>query len=112
MVAGVSADLVQRLETAIPADDAAVTDLSHGRTILVLEGEAAAPVLSKSVMLDLDFSAFPPGRAAETAIHHIDVMIHRLAETRFEIWVLRSFAEALAEWLLDAGLEEGIAFKR
>ena len=42
----------------------------------VLEGEAAARVLQKSVMLDLD-SAFPPGRAAQTTIHHIDVLIHR-----------------------------------
>ena len=43
-------------------------------------------------------------------IHHIDVVIHRRAETHFELWVLRSFAEALAEWLLDAGIEDEIGF--
>jgi sarcosine oxidase gamma subunit len=45
-------------------------------------------------------------------IHHIDVLILRPAETEFRLLVLRSLAEALAEWLLDAGLEEGIGFRR
>jgi heterotetrameric sarcosine oxidase gamma subunit len=43
-------------------------------------------------------------------IHHIDVMLHRRAESCFDLWVFRSFAEALAEWLLDAGAEDEIAF--
>ena len=112
LIAGVAPDLAPRLEAALPSSDAAVTNLSHGRVILRLQGEAAAGVLAKGVALDLDPAIFPSGQVAQTAIHHIDVMIHRQAEMIFDLWVLRGFAEALAEWLLDAGLEDGIAFER
>jgi methylglutamate dehydrogenase subunit D len=105
---GKGADLVE----AFSASDAVVTDISHGRTILRLEGEAAAGLLARCVPLDFDAAVFPAGRVTQTAIHHIDVVIHRLSASAFEIWSLRSFAESLVEWLLDAGVELGIAFRR
>jgi len=101
MMAG-PANLAVRLESALPASDAAVTDVSHGRVVLKLEGEAAESVLQGCVMIDLGKRVFPPGRVAQTAIHHIDVLVHRVDESHFELWVLRSFAESLAEWILDA----------
>jgi sarcosine oxidase subunit gamma len=104
-------DIAQNFRTAFASYDAALTDLSHARTILRLEGEAAAELLSRCVALDFDARAFPADRVAQTAIHHIDVHIHRLTETSFEIWVLRSFAESLAEWLLDAGAGLGVSFR-
>jgi sarcosine oxidase subunit gamma len=94
--------LLARIEGALPANEGAVTDISHGRVVLRAEGERAERVLQSCVMLDLDAKAFPPGRVAQTAIHHVDVLIHRQSETLFEIWVLRSFAASLTEWLLDA----------
>lgn len=102
-------DLATRIEGALPASDAAVTDLSHGRVILTLEGEAAESVLQACVMIDLSGAAFASGRVAQTMIHHIDVMLHRVDEKRFDIWVLRSFAQSLAEWILDAA--EGVPAK-
>lgn len=110
LISGHADDLPQKFEAALPSSEGAVSDVSHGRVILKLEGEAAATVLATSVALDLDLSVFPSGRVAQTMIHHIDVVIHRRAEMHFELWVLRSFAESLAEWLLDAGLEHGIGF--
>jgi sarcosine oxidase subunit gamma len=104
------ADLVRRLDTAFPAGDAAITDISHGRVVLRLQGAAAERLLQSCVMLDLDPASFPAGRIAQTMIHHIDVMIHRRGETEFEVWVLRSFAQSLAEWLADAGA--GLAPRR
>jgi heterotetrameric sarcosine oxidase gamma subunit len=64
------------------------------------------------VALDLQAGAFPPGRVAQTVIHHVDVLLHRRAVEAFDLWALRGFAEALAEWIIDAGLEFGIAFDR
>ena len=112
LVSSDAGEIAQKFEAAFPSSDAAVSDLSHGRVILKLEGEAAASVLTTSIALDLDPSVFPAGRVAQTMIHHIDVVIHRHSETHFELWVLRSFAESLAEWLLDQGLESGIGFAR
>jgi sarcosine oxidase subunit gamma len=107
-----SDELASKFEAALPASDAAVTDTSHGRVILRLDGEAAAKVLATSVAIDLDAAAFPPGRVAQTMIHHVDVVLHRRSETQFDLWVLRSFAESLAEWLLDQQLGVGIGFTR
>ncbi len=75
-----------------------------------MEGEAAAELLARCAPLDFDLSAFPADGIAQTAIHHVDVLIHRLTETSFEISVLRSFAEAITAWIIDAGKELGIAF--
>ena len=111
LISGMAPDLSPRFEAALPSSDGAVTNLAHGRVILRLEGEAAA-LLAKCVAIDLDLPVFPLGRIAQTAVHHIDVMLHRQRRTTFDVWVLRSFAEGLAEWLLDAGLELGVAFER
>lgn len=105
LITGEAADLSGRFAAALPSRDGAVSDLSHGRAVLKLEGEAAAAVLATSVMVDLDLAAFPVGRVAQTMIHHIDVVIHRRSDTHFELWVLRSFAESLTEWLLDAAAD-------
>ncbi len=110
LVRAETAGLAEHFESALAPSNGAVTDLSHGRAILRLEGKAAASVLAKGVAVDLELGAFPPGRVAQTAIHHIDVTIFRRAEDVFDLWVLRGFAEALAEWLLDAGVELGIGF--
>jgi sarcosine oxidase subunit gamma len=104
-------DIAASFRTAFSSKDATVTDVTHGRTILRLEGEAAAELLSRCVALDFDASVFPADSVAQTEIHHIDVLIHRLTPASFEIWAPRSFAESLAEWLLDAGKEIGAAFR-
>ena len=105
LIAAEAGDLLQRFEAALTAEDGTVSDVSHGRVILKLEGIGAQDLLQACVMIDLDPAAFPPGRVAQTMVHHIDVVMHRRSETHFELWVLRSFAEALAEWLLDQRLD-------
>ena len=97
LLSGDAEDLAERFAAALPSAEGAVTDLSHGRTILRLDGNDAAGLLARVVTLDLDSSVFPPGRVAQTAIHHIDVLLHRRSEASFDLWVLRSFAEALAD---------------
>ena len=91
-------DLAQRF-AAMPLAHGTVTDLSHARTIMSIAGRDVVEVLLQHVAIDLDLSVFPPGRVAQTQIHHIDVLIHRVEESRFDIWVFRSFAESLAHWL-------------
>lgn len=103
-------DLAARFEEALAADVASVTDLSHGRTVLRLEGDATTELLARCLLLDLDPSVFPAGRVAETAIHHVDVVVHRQTTTRFDLWVMRSLAEALSEWLVDAGAGLKVGF--
>ncbi len=108
VIALYDAEIVASWRTAFSTQDAAIVDISHGRTIFSLEGEATAELLSRCAPIDLRAETFPPGCIAQTAIHHIDVLIHRCDESHFDIWALRSFAESLVEWLIDAGAELGI----
>jgi methylglutamate dehydrogenase subunit D len=112
LVTADASDLPERFAAALIAQDGVVTDLTHGRSVLRIEGDGAAAILGKCVAVDLDLAAFPPGRVAQTAIHHIDVVLHRSDVSSFDLWALRSFAESLAEWLLDAGAESRIVFTR
>ncbi len=103
--------LASALRAALPASDAAVTDLSHARTLLRLTGEAAADILGKGLAIDLHTSVFAPGRAAQSVIHHMEVLVIRRKDRVFDLVVSRGFGLWFAEWLLDAGLEYGIGFQ-
>ena len=100
------------IEAALPASDGAVTDLSHARLVLRLEGDAVVPTLAKGVMIDLDPGVFPPGALAQTVLHAMDVLLLRHAADVFDIAVFRGFGMSLAEWLADAAQEFGVAFER
>lgn len=102
--------LAARFEAALLSSQGAAADLTHGRAMLRLQGECAADVLAKGCAIDFDDSAFPAGRVAQTLLGHIDVTLLRRDPQTFDIVALRGFAESLAEWLLDAGLEYEIAF--
>ena len=104
-------NLASVLNAALPPDEAAVTDLSHARTMLRLSGEAAADILGKGLAIDLHASVFPAGRAAHSVVHHMDVLVIAREEEVFDLVVFRSFGRSLAEWLLDAGLEFDIGFQ-
>ncbi len=110
MVVAQTPALAAKFEAALLSSDGAAADLTHGRAVLRLEGECAADILAKGCAIDFDENAFPAGRVIQTLLGHIDVTILRRETQVFEIVALRGFVEALAEWLLDAGLEYGIVF--
>jgi sarcosine oxidase subunit gamma len=87
-----------------------VVDVSHGRAILRVSGAPVRDLLSGFCPLDLHPRGFPAGRCAQTLFGKMTVLLHALAEgNAFEIYVSRSFADALAEALLDAAREHGCA---
>jgi sarcosine oxidase subunit gamma len=82
-----------------------VTPLSHSRTRIALEGEPARAVLAKGIALDFHGDAFTPGMFAMTGLHHTPVLVHCVAQDRFDLYALRTFAVTVWEWLADAALE-------
>jgi len=94
-----------KFEAAMLSSQGAAADLTHGRSILRLQGDCAGDVLAKGCAIDFEDSAFPAGRVAQTLLGHIDVTLLRRDAQTFEIMALRGFAESLAEWLLDAALD-------
>ena len=78
-------------------DFAFVVDQSHGRVVLTLSGPDAARILANGVAVDLHPDAFPVGRAANVLCNHLSLNLARTGDERFDLTVMRSFAEALVE---------------
>lgn len=85
--AGDHAALVARLP------DVAVSDQSHGRVRIVIEGAKAAAMLAKGTAVDLEVLAV--GACANTLIGPLGVHLTKTAAATYEVMVLRSFAAAL-----------------
>jgi sarcosine oxidase subunit gamma len=78
---------------------ASVSDQSHGRVIIRVEGPRARDVLAKGTGIDLHPRAFDPGRSAVTQMAHIGVHVAQVGTDAFELSLFRGFAENFWEWL-------------
>ena len=97
------------LRDALEGRHAALTDVSHGRAVLVLSGPDARAVLAKGCTLDLHPREFGPGRCAQSRLAKCQALIHQATDApEYEIHVQRSFAQYAWTWLEDAGREFGL----
>ena len=92
---------------ALPAHAGSCTVLSHSRVRVALSGAAAARVLAKGISVDLHPRAFGVGQFVQAGLHHSGVLLHRADEERYELYLPRTFARSLWEWLADAALPHG-----
>jgi sarcosine oxidase subunit gamma len=108
---GAQTELEARLCAAVEGTHATVVDVSGQRTVIEVAGAAARDVLAKGCALDLHPRSFGPERCAQTALARTGVvLLQRDDEPAYWVFVRASFAEYLAEWLLDASAEaRGIA---
>lgn len=101
--------LNETLRTRIEDTIGTVGDLSHARVGLRLSGPEVRSVLAKGLPVDLHDRVFPTGSVAVSAVHGIDVMLHRHDEPAgaFDLYVPRSYAGEFWHWLSDAAAESG-----
>jgi sarcosine oxidase subunit gamma len=92
------------------ADDAAVVDLGHARTALQLAGDGTRDLLAKGTSIDLRPAHFAPGTCALTAVGKIGALLHALAPATIDVYVARSCAQALTEWLQHAAPDASVQF--
>lgn len=90
------------LESAFPAANTALVDVSHRQIGLTLEGRLAARCLSAGCPLDLGLASFPIGMATRTIYLKSEIVLWRQAEARFHVEVWRSYASYLVGHLADA----------
>lgn len=101
-------DLIQRLRRVIPASVGSVTDLSHARVCVTLEGDCSPQLLSKLFALDIRQQSFAAGEVRLTGHHHLPTLLHRRSETVFDLYLFTTYAHDQLATLLDAGLEYGV----
>lgn len=94
-----------KLAAAVGSEIGTVTDLSHGRTAIRIEGPKAEWVLAK--LFAIDFTAIATGNAVSTNHHEIFAQMQRAGATRFDIYVFRSFARSFWTVLCGAAAETG-----
>lgn len=98
---------LRALAVALDASAGSVTLLSAARTHFAVAGSGARELLMRGIALDLDPAVFEVGCCALTGLHHTGVLLERSAEDRYELYVQRTYAASIWEWLLDAALPFG-----
>lgn len=99
------------LSTAKPAPDllalwhGEATDVSHGRCVLRIGGDAMKELLATGISLDLHPRAFAPGACAQTLYSGVNVLLHRLRGMEcIDFYVPRSYARHAWELLREVAL--------
>lgn len=81
-------------------------DVSANRTTIRLGGPHARDILEKGCTLDLHPRAFTTGHCAQTTVARTQVILWQLsADPAYHLLVRGSFAQYLADWLVDAARE-------
>ena len=95
------------LNNKLPNKEFAVTDLSHSRTIIEIEGNEAFEVIKKGSPLNLN--NIEDGNCANSIYHGINVTIDFISSRpkKIRLYSLRSFGESFYESITDASLEFG-----
>jgi sarcosine oxidase subunit gamma len=105
-----AAALRARIEETLIVDEAVVTNLGHSRTVLRILGPGARTLFSRGLPIDLDESAFAPNAFAQSLIHHIPVLVHRVDlqdQITFDVYVPRDYGVSFWGWLTAAAAPIG-----
>jgi sarcosine oxidase subunit gamma len=92
---------VEELSAQFPADLCTVTDLSQARCGIAIQGPAVTHFLNRDIAVDFSPDACPVASAVQTTMHHVPVLLLRHSDERFVLYVYRSYARDLADWLAD-----------
>jgi sarcosine oxidase subunit gamma len=103
---GDTAALVQLLQESLGADPGSVVDVSANRTVIEIAGAAARDLLEKGTAIDLHPRSFSTGQCAQTLLSRAQVVLWQVSETpTYRLLVRPSFAQYVADWLVDGALE-------
>jgi len=103
---GVAPELLARITRALAGRQATVSDLSASRAAIEIAGRRARSLLEKGCGLDLHPRAFGPGQCAQTLFARLPVILDQVsAAPAYRLFVRRSAARWLCEWLIDAAEE-------
>ena len=100
-------DLLKIVLEAFKDTDFAITDLSHSRAIIELEGEEAIEVLKKGC--PFNFNTLEKNNSINSTYNGIAFMVDMLDDkpNKLRLFTLRSFGESFYHSITDASLEFG-----
>ncbi len=100
-------DLLKNISEVFKEADFAVTDLSHSKAIIEIEGQDAKEVLKKGC--PFNFNELNKNNCLNSTFNGISMTIDVLSDNpnRIRIFSLRSFGESLYHSITDSSLEYG-----
>jgi len=100
-------DLLKNISEAFKETDFAVTDLSHSRAIIELEGQDSKEVLKKGC--PFNFNILEKNNSINSIYNGIAFTVDMLDNNpdKIRLFALRSFGESLYHSITDASLEFG-----
>ena len=100
-------NLLQTIQKSFSENDFAVTDLSHSRAIIELEGENSKEILKKGC--PFNFNELKKNNCVNSVFNGITITIDMTNDNpiNLRLFALRSFGESLFHSITDACLEEG-----
>ena len=104
-------DILNEIEHKFNENDFAVTDISHSKAIIEIEGKEAKEVLKKGC--PFNFGELEKNQCLNSTYNGMSVTIDMLDDDpdKFRIFGLRSFGESLYHSITDASLEFGYIAK-
>ena len=100
-------DLLKSIYTSFKETDFAITDLSHSRAIIQLEGDNSKEILKKGC--PFNFNELKKNNCVNSVFNGITITIDMIEDNpnKIRLFALRSFGESLYHSITDACLEFG-----
>ena len=100
-------NIIETIKKSCKETDFAITDLSHSRAVIQIQGIQAKEILKKGS--PINFNEFDINKCVGTTFHGINIVIDSISKNpdTFNLLVLRSFGESFYHHITDAALEFG-----
>lgn len=100
-------NILTDLQNTCPVDNFAITDISHSRAVVQIEGLRAKEILKKGC--PINFNELKKNNCVGTVFQGINVFIDIIEDNpeKFNIISLRSFGETFYHHITDSALEDG-----
>ncbi len=100
-------DIIKKVEEKCDKENFAITDISHSRAGIQIQGSQAKEVLKKGC--PINFNEFKKNTSVGSVFHGINIIIDCIDEESqiFNLFTLRSFGESFYHHITDASLEFG-----
>ena len=107
LLVSIKKDLFKDIQTVFEESNFAVTDLSHSRAIIEIEGKETKEVLKKGC--PFDFNTLKKNNSINSTYNGIAFTVDMLDNNpnKVRLFALRSFGESLYHSITDASLEFG-----
>ena len=104
-------NLIETVQKNFKETDFAITDISHSRAVIQIQGNQAKEILKKGS--PINFNEFGVNQCAGTVFHGITIIIDSISNEpdTFNLLVLRSFGESFYHHITDSALEFGYVGK-